>query len=202
MARRTKAEAEQTREAILDAAELVFASRGVGASTLEDIAKAAGVTRGAVYWHFKDKAEIFDAMHRRVKLPLDRFMEDALAGDDILQGLRDSCVFALKQIATDIRMQRVFGILMFRCELAAADACRNDRYKMEKRAVTQKFERSFARAKKQGLLAADISPRLAASALSSFIGGLFNAYLRDPEQFNLKRDAVKLVDVFFRGLLA
>ena len=74
MARRTKEDALATREALLDAAELVFEQRGVSRTSLSDIAKAAGVTRGAVYWHFKDKADLFTAMMDRVVLPLDESM--------------------------------------------------------------------------------------------------------------------------------
>ena len=58
MARRTKFEAEKTRNAILDAAEKVFYKRGVARTSLEQIARAAHVTRGAVYWHFHDKIEL------------------------------------------------------------------------------------------------------------------------------------------------
>ena len=56
MARRTKEEALATRHALLDAAERVFGRRGVARTSLVEIAEEAGVTRGAVYWHFKDKA--------------------------------------------------------------------------------------------------------------------------------------------------
>jgi TetR/AcrR family acrAB operon transcriptional repressor len=52
MARKTKEEAQETRNAILDAAELVFQEHGVSHTSLAEIAAAAGVTRGAVYWHF------------------------------------------------------------------------------------------------------------------------------------------------------
>jgi AcrR family transcriptional regulator len=55
MARKTKEEAEQTRLRILTAAEAVFCRQGVAASSLHDIARRAGVTRGAVYWHFANK---------------------------------------------------------------------------------------------------------------------------------------------------
>ena len=65
MARRTKLEAEQTRHAILDAAERIFYAHGVTRTSLEEIAKHAGVTRGAVYWHFKDKIELCEAMLQR-----------------------------------------------------------------------------------------------------------------------------------------
>lgn len=62
MARRTKAEAEQTRMKIVDAARHVFVAYGVAHSSLEQIAQAAGVTRGAVYWHFADKTQLFRAV--------------------------------------------------------------------------------------------------------------------------------------------
>ena len=62
MARRTKEEAAITREQLLDAAERVFRERGVAGSSLAEVASAAGVTRGAVYWHFRDKADLFAAM--------------------------------------------------------------------------------------------------------------------------------------------
>ena len=62
MVRRTKEEAQETRNRILDAAERVFVERGVGRSSLNEIATAAGVTRGAIYWHFQDKADVFNAM--------------------------------------------------------------------------------------------------------------------------------------------
>ena len=52
MARRTKQDAQATREALLDAAEHVFEQRGVARTSLNHIAEAAGLTRGAVYWHF------------------------------------------------------------------------------------------------------------------------------------------------------
>ena len=71
MVRRTKQEALETREKLLDAAETLFQREGVSRTSLQQIAQEAGVTRGAVYWHFKDKAELFDAMMRRATMPLE-----------------------------------------------------------------------------------------------------------------------------------
>ena len=71
MVRRTKEEAQRTRERILDTAEREFQRRGVSRTSLEEMARAAGVTRGAIYWHFKDKADLFNAMMKRVTLPLE-----------------------------------------------------------------------------------------------------------------------------------
>jgi AcrR family transcriptional regulator len=70
MVRKTKEEAEKTRKDLIAAARTVFHECGVSRSTLEKIAKKAGVTRGALYWHFKDKAELFFAMREDVFAPM------------------------------------------------------------------------------------------------------------------------------------
>ena len=107
MARRTKQDAQATREALLDAAERVFELRGVSHTSLAHIAEAAGLTRGAVYWHFKDKAALFNAMMERVTLPLEKELEGLAqsTGDPI-----DALVHSIAQIASDARTQRVLHI--------------------------------------------------------------------------------------------
>jgi AcrR family transcriptional regulator len=58
-----RAEARGTaRERLLDAAARVFAERGYRAASVEEIASAAGVTKGAVYWSFKGKEDLFLAL--------------------------------------------------------------------------------------------------------------------------------------------
>jgi TetR/AcrR family acrAB operon transcriptional repressor len=59
MPRRTAEEAARTRGAIVDAALALFAERGFAAAQLEEIAARASVTRGALYHHFTDKAELY-----------------------------------------------------------------------------------------------------------------------------------------------
>ena len=62
MPRKTKDEAEQTRRSLMRAALTVFSDKGVSRSSLADIAKAAGVTRGAIYWHFENKTDLMHQM--------------------------------------------------------------------------------------------------------------------------------------------
>ena len=56
--RKTKKDAEQTKALILKVALNIFSEKSYEISTLNDIASAAGLTRGAIYWHFKDKNDI------------------------------------------------------------------------------------------------------------------------------------------------
>ncbi|MDO9218440.1 MAG: TetR family transcriptional regulator, partial [Lacisediminimonas sp.] len=118
MARRTKEEALETREKLLDAAEHLFQAQGVSHTSLQDIARRAGATRGAVYWHFKDKADLFNAMMERVTLPMEASFqqEDAgpdggcSAGADALQLIRRTTAEALQRIVTDAQTRRVFEV--------------------------------------------------------------------------------------------
>ncbi len=58
MSKKTHEESLKTRQAILDSAMRLFSRRGFERTSLSDIAKYAGVTRGAIYWHFEDKGHI------------------------------------------------------------------------------------------------------------------------------------------------
>lgn len=64
--RKTKEDMLATREQILDAAFDCFYEKGPDATTLEEVAKRAGVTRGAIYWHFTDKVDLYRAVLDRV----------------------------------------------------------------------------------------------------------------------------------------
>src|SRR5690606_41361877 len=90
--RRTKEDAEKTRAAILNAAEQLFLERGVAHTSLEHIARAAGVTRGAVYWHLQNNADLFNAMLHQVRLPPEQ-MPEKLSADPqpSLGSCRDAC---------------------------------------------------------------------------------------------------------------
>lgn len=70
MVRRTSVEAEETRDRILDAAEICFCRRGVARTTLDIVAAHAGCTRGAIYWHFSDKQDLLRQVLQRVPLSL------------------------------------------------------------------------------------------------------------------------------------
>src|SRR5690606_22406871 len=117
MARRTKAEAMETREQILDAAELVFHRKGVSCTSLNDIAAEAGVTRGAIYWHFKNKHDVFIAMSERRRVPFDTLLRQAMLPDepDPLGAIRAVMMTMLNELAGDPQKRRLFEIYFLRC---------------------------------------------------------------------------------------
>jgi len=73
--------AERTRAAILAAAERLFAERGFDATRLEDVAAAVGIRRASIVYHFRDKAELYDAVLADVLGALRERLAAALLGD-------------------------------------------------------------------------------------------------------------------------
>lgn len=120
--RRTKAEAEQTRDAIMAAAVTVFLERGFARATFDEIARTAGVTRGAVYWHFNNKLEIFDALERRADLPNEEFANRLRArlasnsGLDPLDELARTIREGVQAFEANTERRRIVTILSLRCE--------------------------------------------------------------------------------------
>ncbi len=79
--RRTKDEAERTRKRLMDAGVRVFGSKGYAAARLSCIAAEAGVTRGAVYWHFGSKKGLMFAILREIVSPYRQIIEEVLESE-------------------------------------------------------------------------------------------------------------------------
>lgn len=195
MVRRTKADAQVTRTSILDAAELVFERQGVSRSSLQDIASAAGVTRGAVYWHFQDKADVFNAMMDRAKLPLEEAAQqlEACTALSPLERLRQMLGLKLKRLATDPQMQRVFTIATMKMEYVDELQAVQERYR---EAVSEHLA-TIARA----LQRADIDPRHAVGVHALMLG-LIHAWTMAPASFDIAADGGRAIDTHLAGLVA
>jgi TetR/AcrR family acrAB operon transcriptional repressor len=202
MVRRTKEEALETRNALLDAAERVFSERGVSRTSLSDVAAAAGVTRGAVYWHFKDKVDLLDAMLCRVMLPMDE--ASARSGcdpkSDPLGHVRSCLVNVLKRTAADAQSQRVFEIVFHKCEYIEEMAPARDRCMAMRAGYLSEIERGLRNAIKAGQLPAGVRVRNAAVGLHALIDGLIANWVSAPEYFQLEREGENVVDMFLDGL--
>lgn len=202
MARSTKEEALETRNRILDAAENVFHAQGVGRTSLADVAQAANVTRGAIYWHFKNKSDLFDAMCERVRLPMEAMIEDAPGSDDPdpLGKLRDVGVFVLKEAARNPQSRKVFDILFHKCEFVDAEDPILVRQKECYLQGTKNIEHTLRQAVARAQLPADLDIRLAAVSLRASVDGLLNNWLFAPDSFNLAANAERLIDVTIDSL--
>ncbi len=202
MVRRTKEEALETRNRILDAAEAVFHARGVARPSLADIAEAAGVTRGAIYWHFKNKSDVFAAMCDRVNLPVEALCapERPALQEDPLGGIRDICAFVFRQTVTNPQWRRVFEIIFHKCEMVEDNGAIFERQRQSHVEGTVKMREHLRLAMERGQLPADLELDLAVMAFHAAIGGVLAHWLFSPEDFELNREAERLADTFIDTL--
>lgn len=202
MARRTKEEAQATRTQLLDTAELVFREKGVSRTSLADIASAAGVTRGAIYWHFENKADLFVAMCDRATLPLET-MFGSLADPELrdpLAKLRESIIEVLRQAEQDQSCRRVFEILNFKCEFVDDLAPTMLRRKECRQGAKDVIERNLKMAVDRGQIPADTDIRRAAIGLFSYVDGLIVNWSMEPDSYSLAAEAGALIDIYLEGL--
>jgi TetR/AcrR family acrAB operon transcriptional repressor len=202
MVRRTKEEALATRDRILDAAEHVFQRRGVSQTSLHDIALAAGVTRGAIYWHFRDKADLFNAMMQRATLPMEEaaICTDSPDTGDPIEHLRASFVDALHKIVNDPQVRRVFEIATHKVEYIDELQAVRDRHLQARNECLAHVQRGLLQAMRRGQLSARLPARAAALGLHALIDGLIQNWMLDPAAFDLVRTGRQVLDAYLAGL--
>lgn len=196
MARCTKEEAQETRERILDAAEDVFHAVGVSQTTLHQVAEAAGVTRGAIYWHFKNKSDLFAAMFERVHLPMETMVQASISETEVdpLGQLRAICIFVLCNTVRDPHLRKVLDIIFHRCEWVDANGPISVRQRECFERGTANIERLLTNAVDREQLPAELDTRLAAVTLHAMIDGLINNWLFSPGVFALDDMAESQID--------
>lgn len=202
--RRTKADAEKTRDLILDAAELTFYERGVGRSSLDDVARAAGVTRGAVYWHFENKLDLFLAMQQRAKLPQEELCALFAMRPDRrpLDVLAETVTELFREIAKDERQRRVLAILLLRCEYTADMAEALVRMREADCQLDAQVGRLFLAAREAGQLNAAFTPELAQGAFRALVFGVLRRWFEAPDEMDLASVGCATVEAFARALAA
>jgi AcrR family transcriptional regulator len=204
--RRTKAEAERTREAVLAGAIDVFLERGVTRATLEQIARAARVTRGAIYWHFNDKQELFAALERRANLPNEEFgarLSARLAADtrlDPLTELEGVIREGLQAFEGDPDRPRILTILWLRCEYSDEMLPAISRQREADRALQKLFQSIIELAAARDRLASGWSAEMAARALLLLINGSVLDWLRAPGESGLAASTMPLVSAFLDAI--
>lgn len=202
MVRRTKEDAEITRNQLLDAAEQVFNEKGVSRTSLAEIAQTAGLTRGAIYWHFKNKADLFHAMLERVNLPIDE-MVDRLSAEHIatpLTSLRNIATAVLSHVANDEQTIRVFDIVSHKCELVEEMAIARDRQMECREECLDHIQESIQAAIDQNCLPKTLNVRVAAIGLHALVDGLISNWILNPKSFCLSKEADQIINTYLSGL--
>ena len=189
----------ETRYRILDAAEDVFNESGYSNTTLNEIAEAAGVTRGAIYWHFKNKEDLFQAMCLRIRVPMDALIKGIVekgVNDPVAQLSRTHETIML-EVINNPHYRKVLNILFHKCEFTR---------ETDQIVIQQKEWHTYSRniirtilvnAQKKAQLPADLDIELACNLLGFMFRGLLADWLFMPDSFDLIENARKVNDAVF-----
>jgi AcrR family transcriptional regulator len=202
MARQTKEQAEQTRETILDAATEVFFNRGVARASLEEVAQAAGVTRGAIYWHFRDKLALFEAIEERLRLPLEALLIELSRSSprDPLAALENVIIKRLTQLSTDEILRKQMTVVFLRVDYIDEMAPALERQAAYERRFSETLQRYFREVVPPPGTGCDWSPATAAQVLHALAQGTILRALRFPADYPFETYGVSVVRAFMKAL--
>lgn len=201
MARKTKEDAELTRKRIICAAREVFLVRGVSRTTMEHIAAQAGVTRGAVYWHFDNKIDLFNAMREQVFLPLIDRMDDTLlieGSEDPLAQIEDFLCGTIQVLNDSVETRQIYEIMMIKCEYVDEFATVLQQILSNCSGIAGKLQLVYERAKAQGQLHAIHDPVQLTMDTHLFFIGLLHMWVKDTEGNQFRHQAIELIKTHMR----
>lgn len=201
--RRTKEEAEVTRKQLLEAAVHVFSKKSYAATRLEDIADEAGVTRGAIYWHFGNKKELFIAIFKERVDPFFEIINEILQEDlRPLQKIEKILAVLFKKAERDkefmVNQHLDFMEIKIRNEIPEILDLIYER--------AQKLSAMLAKIIKAGIamgeIRADINPAAATGMVATLISGYGFLSARKEKRPLVKGKGQDIIQIFIQGIKA
>ena len=195
MPRKTKEEAMKTRQSILDSALTVFYEKGYRNATMSQIAGLAGCTRGAVYWHFKDKAEVFIALAEDMEGKANRAAEKVgndIWGVDQLIGWVEKY---LQFMEGDEQYQMFYEMVFFRTEWSEEIRPVLDAYQK----MSVEMERFIVGAIGCGMgeeVARDLGVERFGMSVAALMEGMLAKWLLDKNRFLLSESVVAMLKFY------
>lgn len=196
MARKTKEDAALTRQRIITAAREVFAKRGVSHTTMEHIATHAQVTRGAVYWHFANKIELFHAMRDQAMLPFIEQLDAAVLdeqSEDPLASIEQFFCNTIKTLETDASTRQTYEIMMAKCEYVDEFNDVLQQLLINCQCFIEKTQLLYEKAKQKGLIHPQLDPGALARDTHLFFSGIIHLWIKDNSNLGYRSQAIHFI---------
>lgn len=188
--RRTKEEAEKTRQTVLEAALKLFSRDGYSLTTLSRIADEAGCSRGPIYWHFQNKDDLYEAVLAYSQDPLEQLVGECEAMMDAPLDAMDHFIERwLGLLATDRRYRQSFEILLNKTELTDAMSRTLKRERQLTNSIITLFQNLVERSKAEGLITTKESAKELGLLSYTYLMGITQTWLFAPKLFSLKQEA-------------
>ncbi|WP_169924781.1 TetR family transcriptional regulator [Xenorhabdus mauleonii] len=201
MARKTKNDALETREQILNAAEWCYNTKGIGGTTLNMIAQKANCTRGAIYWHFRDQSDILQALLARSKWTLQERLEEIVFFDsNILTNIRSCLIGYLNEVQTDVSKRYSLETLIYQCDFSQGDEKLLSLQQGRFSRIIELLVILFCKAKEYGELQSSICCHTAALLVGYTLVGGLKINLINTEKEDITSSIIYVFDMVFLSL--
>jgi len=202
MARKTKQEALETRNSIMDAAVRVFAVKGVARTSLDDIAREAGVTRGAIYWHFANKEDLLNSLWDQIVLLYAPMTQASEAQDepDPLGKMKNLYLALFCGLVEDQRQQQLFRLLFDDSSHSKETEAMRFRHVQMRRERLRGIQITLNNAQEKGQLPPNLDIRQGSISVLVFIHGLITNWITTPDMFDIKKEGERFIEGIFQML--
>lgn len=198
--RKTKEEAKATKEKIIEEALYIFLEKGFSQTSVEDIVKPLNLTRGAFYWHFKDKDDVFRSIiHKEHSQRIESLNSIPNENYDEKTLLMKTMANIIDTFYDNERFRSFIKLRWFRVE--------QDPYKFsvpvtaDMNLLTEsKILDILKSAEKKGLLVNGIIPYDIKSHLLALTNGIYRLYFIGPEFYTKKENAIKMINDYINLL--
>lgn len=200
--RRTKEDTEKTRNELLTVAVKVFNENGYSNTRLEDVAKAAGVTRGAIYYHFGSKAEIFKEIVLANKNQTRDLMKSELENfhGTMLEGIQKVFKKYLTRVETDDYFRDV-ETLLFKTELSGELGDIVNTFKLHANEGYLQLIKLIEKGKKDKSIRGDLDSKTFAFSVMSYLYGIMSVWIFNSSLISIKKKADQLSDFIFQSCI-
>jgi TetR/AcrR family acrAB operon transcriptional repressor len=180
----------------------VFSDKGYAASTLNEIAERAGVTRGAIYWHFDNKAELYSKLLKEASSVSANVVAQAVGeGGELPEILQRVFIRLLHAVEEDGRLRATLELELFKT--AQISELANTR--KQQLASGEKLVQGIAAVMRSGIeeghLRSDLDPVTMARSFVAFQNGVIRLWLIAPTSFSLKAEAPAFASIYLEGVL-
>ena len=196
MPRKTKEESIKTRSLLLEAALDVFSEKSFSEVTLSEIAERVGMTKGALYWHFKNKSDLLSKLIGEIFLDSEIEFAEKLVERETLADLRDYYNKKLMLPDKNDRFIKINAIMLRRFEWP--EEVRSNLFTLLKDQIAREkkmINEILLRSRREGVIRQDIEVENASSAITSVFYGLYILVLNEI----VTDDIIKSTDFIFNA---
>lgn len=200
--RKTKTEALKTKEHLMLVALETFYRKGIARTSLNEIAQAAGVTRGALYWHFKNKEDLFDALFQRICDDIENCIaqDAANAEGGSWTVFRHTLLHFFERLQSNDIHYKFHNILFLKCEHTEQNAAVIAIARKHQAIWREKITAVLTEAVENQDLADDLDKETAVIFIKSTLDGLIWRWFSSCERFDLGKTAPRIIGIMMDNL--